>query len=243
MKRTLLLLGLGCLAVGVSLGSTINAPSSSDTVALFTGYDGGKEKEINLAGSVAFLNAGGAGNDGCVFTTIGTGNSADSVCQGGTFTITLTPPNSETGSATWSITNTNTSAVAITSLTINLQPGNSIFHPCGTPGTGTIVSGNCNNSGGSVSSVSGGLGIVADVYYKNLATDLVTSGPQPYSPLFYEVQFTWASGVFMPNATAFTFGANSDFFVAPEPATYGMVGLALAGLGALRFRRRGASKS
>ena len=45
--------------------------------------------------------------------------------------------------------------------------------------------------------------------------------------------------------TQFDFKAQTDYMIAaaatPEPATYGMVGLALAGLGALRLRRRRAA--
>ena len=233
MKKIILRLGLSCVVAGVAFGSTITS-STSTTIVTFTGFDGGKEKGIDLAGSVA-----AAGADTCVFQAIGSGNTSNSQCLGTNFTITLTPQNAQTGSATWSITNTG--AAAITSLSIDLQPGNSIWHVCGV--AGTVVSGNCGNGGGSISTVSGGANIAATIAYSNLATDLETSGPQPYSPLYGKVTFTWAPGVFA-SGNVFTFGGNSDFFInsVPEPATYGMVGLALVGIGALRMRRRNAGK-
>lgn len=230
LKKILLLGWISCLVAAICLGSTITS-STSTTVVTFSGFDNGKEKEVDLVGSVANVGA-----DACVFQAIGSGNTSNSQCLGANFSITLTPQNSQTGSATWTITNTG--VADITTLSLDLQPGNSVFHVCGV--AGAVVSGNCGNGGGSVSSVSGGSNISATVDYSNLAQDLETQGPQPYSPLYGKITFTWAPGVFVSSDT-FTFGANSDFFLSasatPEPATYGMVGLALVVIGALRMRR------
>jgi hypothetical protein len=246
MKKILLILGTLNLSAAALFASTINTSTATNGTT-FSGFDNGPEKETDLAlgGTGAVASVGG---DVCTFVVVGTGNSANSQCVGLGFSITLTPPNSQTGSATWTITNT--AGTAITDLTLNIQPSNSAFFPC-LDKNGNIAQGNCAHSAGSVSTISGGTGgtsaIVANVDYTNLATDLNSGGGHPFSPLYGQVTFHWTGSgggcvgctVFSGVGTEFTFGADTELFApVPEPATYGMVGLALAGLGALRFRRR-----
>jgi hypothetical protein len=233
MKKPLIIAGLVCLFSAVVCASTIN--SSSATVGTtFSGFDNGPEKGTDLGGAIAYL----PGGDTCTFITV----ASNSVCTGLNFTITLTPPTANTGSATWTITNT--SGNEITELTINLQPSNSVFHPCADK-SGNIVQKNCGGSGSSIQSVSGGSAITANVTYTNLATDLNTSGAHPYSPLYGQVTFYFGTcpgcTSFIGQNSTFTFSGSTDLFAvstAPEPATYGMVGFALAALGAARFYRR-----
>jgi hypothetical protein len=143
------------------------------------------------------------------------------------FSIDITPGNSQTNSATWTITNLRSGAV-LSSVNINViisSPKAVAF------------------DGGSIHGVTAGTtAAVADAFL----TDAVhTTGQTPnqateYARLIltFSNNFTSTAGV-----NTFGFGAGNHFldsYVAdvPEPGTYGMVGLALAGLGALKFRRR-----
>jgi len=229
MKKTLAALGVMYLCAAVSFASTINS-STAINGTTFSGFDNGPEKGTDLGGAIAFV-----GGDQCTFITV----ASNSVCTGTGFTITLTPPTAITGSATWNIHNNATAGTgAITSLTLNLQPANSVFFACVDKG-GAIVQKNCANGGQSVQSVSAGSAITGNVLYTNLATDLLSSGGHPYSPLYGEITFSWAAQVFTGGLN-FSFGTDTELFApaaaTPEPATYGMVGLALAAFGMLRLR-------
>lgn len=67
--------------------------------------------------------------------------------------------------------------------------------------------------------------------------NLVQSGSIPFSPV---TQAAVRETVYMFTHNGSGSFADIDFFdtFTPEPATFGLVGLALAGLGALRFRKR-----
>ena len=217
MKKTLGALGILGLCAAVSFASTINNSTATNGTQ-FSGFDNGSEQDTDLAGAVASV-----GGDVCTFITV----ASNSTCTGIGFVISLTPPAANTGGQAWDIHNNAAAGIgAITSLTLNIQPSNSVFDIC-LDNTNAITQGNCAHGGGSVSTKSGGSAISADVAYTNLATDLLSGGGHPFSPLYGQVTFNFTTA--FTGGMDFTFGASSDLFApaTPEPATYGMVGIAL----------------
>lgn len=116
------------------------------------------------------------------------------------------------------------------------------FIPCGNPtqGTATCSTGTVGGAQGwsagdnGPSGAAGTAGITATALYTDLLTD--PSQPTPVGDEWGDLLLTF-TGTFTSGNT-FTFRGDTDSISTPEPATVGMMGLALIGLGALRFRRR-----
>jgi hypothetical protein len=186
-------------------------------------------------------------------------------CTGTGFTVNFptgvgTDPDAGGGSsATWTVTNTRTNATGhqMTSMFINGIPGNIGFDRCMT-GVGTFS--DATNSGGNCSTGSGGIqgttgsnigwsfatatggsaGITATGQYAN---ELKIAAQAFQGDAWGSLRITFGGTAFQGGNSTFTFQADTDALasavgIVPEPATYGLIGLGLAGLGALRFRKR-----
>jgi hypothetical protein len=187
----------------------------------------GKSNEamLDLTASTIFITYSNGGTDSCTFTSLsGTCTPLDAG-----FSFVGTPPTSQTNSATWVLNNNQGAGIWITSATFDILPSSP------------------TKSGfdlGSVKTVSAGTTSATATATLNNA--LHTSVQLPAQATEFGqliLTFSTAAGAQFVGGTNFDFGASTHFIDsaipdAPEPATLGMVGLALAGIGALRFRKR-----
>ena len=101
----------------------------------------------------------------------------------------------------------------------------------GTPGT---------NIGWTASGLNGGRNISTSSVTYTDRVRLPTGPANGVGDEFSEVTLNFASGVFTNTQQAFTWRMDTDLLLAsvPEPATFGLVGLALLALGGVKARRR-----
>ena len=216
---------LFCMSSAVSFASVI----SGSTNLIGTTYTVvvGKSNEAmqDLTASTIFITYSSGGTDSCTFTSL-TGT-----CAGAGFSFAGTPPTSQTNSATWALNNNQGSGIWITSATFDILPS--------TP----------TKSGfdlGSVITVSAGTSTATATATLNNALHTAAQTPAQATEFGQLIlTFSTGAGVQFVGGTSFDFGASTHFIdsaildaQAPEPATLGMVGLALAGIGAQRFRKR-----
>jgi hypothetical protein len=242
--------------VAPAFGSTINFlapdPSVSTTVtennfAVFGNTMGPMAITAKfLDGTSGVCNwAAGVGVSGCTST--------------GNFSIGF-PSGSDTdpdvsGSTVWTVTDLKSTS-SIVSLTINALSGNVAFDRClkaggfdDTNNGGTVcdtahggIEGTPNSAEGwSVGSGTGGTsGISANAQYSDI---LHVAGSAPVGDAWGFLTLTF-TGTAFTSADTFTFRADTDIVTSqaadvPEPGTLAFIGAGLAGLGALRFRKRG----
>jgi hypothetical protein len=238
---------------GITLfGSTIsssNLSSSTGTIGTynFSTFD---TTSTNMGGLLVDVTYASGATATCTWT-----NGVNGCSSAGNFSITETNGANGTFNGTWNFTDskTGTSVTAITF--IGSGPGNTSglvgFDLCwnsnntpnyaNTGGTTTScgVEGTVgSNIGWSAGTVTGGKAVSpTSVVYTN-AVKLPTASV-PVGDEFSKVTFNFASGSFTNSATAFTWRMDTDSLqsAVPEPATLGMVGFALLGLGGLRRRR------
>ena len=242
-------------AVTPGFGSTINfvAPDASisttvteNNFAVFGNTMGPMLITAKFAdASTASCNwAAGAGSSGCTSASnfsIGFPSGAD------------TDPD-VSGSAVYTITDLKTTS-SIVSLTIDALAGNVAFDRCLKAGGFDDT----NNGGGACNTANGGLdgtpnsaqgwsiasgaggtaGIAASAQYFNI---LHIAAAVPVGDAWGGVTLTFTGTAFTTNST-FTFRADTDIVTSkasdvPEPGTLAFIGAGLAGLGALRFRKR-----
>jgi hypothetical protein len=184
-------------------------------------------------------------------------------CAGTGFTVTFpsgtqTDPDAGGSGATWTITNTRAAGAGnqITSIFFNAVTGLLAFDRCmtgaGTFSDATNSSGNCStgsggiegttgsNTGWSAATATGGTaGISAAALYAN---ELKISSQAVQGDAWGSLKLTFGGTTSFVNGDTFTFQADTDKLASaggtvPEPATFGLVGLALVGLGVLRSRK------
>ena len=246
-KKIFTVIGIVCCGAGLLSASNITASSASSGTNYFaTGPFNANQKASEVVGmTVTITYVSGSVIDTCAFAATG-------ICAtvvGSRTLASTTPASQNTSAALWSVFNTQ-AGETVSTVTFNGVPGKTVFNPCLTSGTPNFSGSGCAAPAGedpgfgnslSVSSHSGGLALNAKANY----SDAVRAAGNVYlSDLYAKVVLTnFTGGSFTSSATAFTFDADTDQVTAltvdtPEPATYGLVGLALAGLGALKFRRR-----
>lgn len=236
-------------------GSTINflAPDASvsttvteDNFAVFGNTMGPMLITAKFAdASTGSCNwAAGVGVSGCTSTgnfSIGFPSGAD------------TDPD-VSGSTVWTITDLKTTS-SIVSLTIDALAGNTAFDRCLKAGGFDDTNnggGVCNTAAGgldgttnsaqgwSVASGTGGTaGISANAQYSNI---LHYAGQPAVGDAWGFLTLTF-TGTSFTSGNTFTFRADTDIVTSktsdvPEPGTLAFIGAGLAGLGALRFRKR-----
>jgi hypothetical protein len=212
-----------CTSSAISFASVITG--STNLIGTTYTVVVGKSNEAmeDLTASTIFITYSGGGTDSCTFTSL-TGT-----CTGGGFSFTGTPPTSQTNSATWVLTSNQGAGIWITSATFDILPSSP------------------SKSGfdvGSITTVSAGTTTATATATLNNALHTAVQTPAQateYGQLI--LTFSTAAGARFVGGTSFDFGASTHFIDsaiadAPEPGTLGMVGLALAGIGALRLRKR-----
>jgi hypothetical protein len=254
MKNFMKTIGLLCIAVLPSFASTITSgdvTNSTGTVGVYnlSAFDTTSDLQAGLIVQVTWY---GGASSSCTWTATGT-------CTGGTgFTVSETNGANGTYNGTWNFTNSRAASNVDTITFLGSGAGNPngpvAFNMCwngtavSTTNTGCVANSGTagSNLGWTAATVAGGNGTASptNVLYTN-AMKLPTNTGVPVGDEFSKVVFTFANtpttGNFGTSGTAFTWRMDSDSVsavAAPEPATYGMVGLALAGLGALRLRKR-----
>ncbi len=141
-------------------------------------------------------------------------------CSTAAFKFLLTPKTAQGNSSGWETDNLAAAGNFIHTVTINLLPSGL--------GTGNaFVNGSLSNFGSGTHIT--GTGTLTNVVYIPPASPALTN----YATLI----LTFAPSVF-DGTDAYIFGSNQVPVVVPEPATYGLVGAALAGLGLVKLRRR-----
>ena len=247
-------LGLLCVAILPSFASTISSGNVTDSTGTVGVYNlSSFETTSDLqAGLIVQVTWYGGASSSCTWTATGT-------CTGGTgFTVSETDGANGTYNGTWHFTNSRAASNLDTITFLGSGVGNPngpvAFNMCwngtavSTTNTGCVANSGTagSNLGWTAATVGGGNATASpsNVLYTNMMK-LPTNPGAPIGDEFSKVVFTFAdtpaAGHFATSGTAFTWRMDTDSVspvTAPEPATYGMVGLALAGLGALRRRKR-----
>lgn len=252
MRRILQVLMLAS-AVATLSASTINGVTSSTGTTSTVSFSSFTAQSNTMGGMLVQVTW----NDSTIQTC--TWVNATGGCNGTNFQIRETDGSTQTYNGTWQVWNTRTTAnTSITSFTlIGTGAGNSggtvVFDLCwnsgNTPnytnsGAGTTcgVEGTLDsNVGWSASAYAAGSPSATSVVYTNAIIRLGSGAP--VGDEFGRVTFNFAAGNFAGNAStaagnAFTWRMDSDIVVIPEPATFGLVGLTLLGVGVLRRRKR-----
>src|SRR5712691_5093303 len=214
-----------CLSSAVSFASIISGQTNliGTTYTVVIGKN--NEKMQDLTGATIFIAYSDLTTDSCTF------GSLTGTCLGTNFNFAGTPPTSQTNSATWLLTNSRSASIWITSATIDIlftTPTLSGFD------LGSLITTSAGTTAASAAAT--------------LTNALHTSAQTPAQATEYGrliLNFSTGAGAQFVGGTTFGWGAATHFMdsvvpdaAAPEPATLGMVGLALAGIGALRFRKR-----
>ena len=216
---------LALLGSCLSFASTINS-STTGTDNPYTGtYGAGTVKFSNLVGTTISVTFGDSTTDSCVFAVFGSGIG----CAGTSskFNFLGTPPSSNIGSAGWLVTSSN-AASYIATITINTLPSGVGFD------VGNITG---DNSNGSKPFLTG----------NDLLDDPIhLSGQAVSSATEYAVLMLSGFGTSFTDGLSFGFKTGNTFLTSatadtPEPTTLSLIGLGLAGFGAMRFRRRSRS--
>ena len=232
MARILLVLALmgSCL----SFASTINT-STVGTDNPYTGtYGAGVVKFSNLVGTTISVTFGDGTTDSCVFGTFGAGIG----CTGtsGNFNFLGTPPSSNIASAGWLVTSSN-AASYISTITINTLPSGVGFDATISPTLGPVPNITSDSSNGSKPFLVGN---------DMLDDPIHLSGQAVSSATEYALLVLSGFGTTFTNGLSFGFKTGNTFLTSatadtPEPTTLSLIGLGLAGFGAMRFRRRSRS--
>jgi hypothetical protein len=234
MKKTVGVIALGILAAVCSYGSTIS--SLTNTVGNSFGINsiGNASVAMNaLVGSTLSVTFSDSSSGSCTFANNAkdvpiVGNAANIGCivSGGGAQIYLNPPNSQTNSAGWVINNLNgAGGLSIVTVTIDLNPSTTLV---GFDSTSVAT-----RTGGNVIS---GSAVLTNALHTSAQS---ASAATQYGKLI----LSFSAGAF-GGGTSFVFSAaNHNLtgpFVAdtPEPTTYAMVGIGLAFLGFVKFRRK-----
>jgi len=233
-------------------GSTGDLNNPPPFTVLSTTNENQKADEVGGLLVTATFGTGG-GTATCTFA-----NNSNVCTSAGNFSLTITPANQNTSAATWEIRNLRTGTAGTTDDLISVMmdgtnanngvPGlGTVFNPCVTSTSPLVfnLGGGCSGAGTgngeSIQSHSGGItGVTATVFYDKvvmLSTDSVPGGN-----LWFRATMTFSGTTFegqgSGGGTAFLFDGDTDMVDIPEPATYGLVGLALAAFGAFRLRKR-----
>ena len=223
MRNTLLTLGL---AMATATGAW--ASGITETAAIQ-----GTPLQVISYGSTSLTNAQMAGAMISVQYSNGTSLSTTSPCAAavvgsdltcgvvGVFDFSLTPTSSQAHSSGWTFVNQGAASHYIQNIYIDLLPAGAAF------------------IGGSLSHFGNANTLTANGQLSNV---VYASPDTPGTSNYYRnltITFTGADGAHkFDGGETYIFGNDQIAVVVPEPATYGLVGLALAGLGMLRARRK-----
>ena len=219
-----------CLGAASAFGGVI----TSTTTAVGTSYTAviGNNNVLasDLTNSFVLVNFSDGSQANCTF-----GNGTGACFNFGNFSLTVTPFNGQTSSDTWTIFNQKAPGTWITTMDINVLVGT---QPIGF-------------DNGSIVGITSGIGAgTSPASAAALLQDAIHLSGQPTSPAPEYARliltFTTAAGSRLDGFQTFGFGAANhnitsftpDPISAPEPATYALVGLAFAGFGMLKFKRR-----
>ena len=218
-----------CMSSAVSFASIISGSTNLIGTTYTVVVGNSNEKMKDLTGATIFVTYSDSTTDSCTF------GSLTGTCVGANFNFGGGSPTSTVGSASLLLTNSGSASVWITSATIDIlftSPANSGFD------LGSIIGTSGPNGGTTAASATA-----------TLTNALHTSAQTPAQATEFGqliLTFSTGAGAQFIGGTSFGFGATTHFMDSvtpdvaptPEPATLGMVGLALAGIGALRFRKR-----
>jgi hypothetical protein len=222
LRKTTIIGGLICFSTLACFASSIT--SSTNTIGTsYTAVIGGSSVAFSdLTNAVISVTFSDASFGSCVFASQ---SSSVFGCGTASFDIVLSPKNSQSNSHSWQIDNLKAAGTSITSLSIDVLQSTAV---------------KVGFDSATVTTAAGGSAISAAA---ELTNALHTSVQTPAQATEFGLLILSFSGTQFDGGTNFTFNASNHFITSaisdvPEPATLGMVGLALAGLGALRFRKR-----
>ncbi len=255
-RTSLKRIALFCLTAAVCLANVITGVSGDlSNPAPFTivGISNQNQKGNEMGGFLVSATFGDGSTLTCTLAT-----NVESCSNAGDFSFIISPGTQNTSAATWEIRNlrTGTDGTSDNMISFTMDGRNAgngggglgtVFNPCVTTTAPLVfnVAGGCSGTGGgngaTIQDHSGGLtGVTASAFYDRAV--MLSSSSVPAGDLWFRVTLTFAGTTFegqgAGGGTAFLFDADTDQVDIPEPGTYGLVGLALAGLGAFRLRRK-----
>jgi len=243
MKLTRFAIALA-VCVAVAPASTITTVSDVPGALSNVTVDSTQANGANMAGMTITAVFSHSGTENCTWLSNGT-------CTGTDFRVSF-PTGTDTlpGDTAWTVTNlSSSSSNVLETLTIDALAGDVDFDACETAGTPHSVTSACTgatpgtNDAYTIGTAPGGsFGITASVEYTN-ELKLASQG-SPLGDMWGEAVFTFGGNAFQGTTDrkeTFTFYSDTDLLdsvksTTPEPATFGLVGVALIGAGI--FRRK-----
>jgi PEP-CTERM motif-containing protein len=213
------------VSFGGAITSTTTAVGTSYTAVIGANSVKGSDL-LNAIVVATFSNGTTTTTATCTFDNAGNCSSL------GNFDLIVSPSSSQTNSAGWMADNLKVAGTWITSIDINVLPANDGF-------TVGSIGGKISGKEAGTSSASAAA-VLQDRLH--LASDPNGLAVTDYGRLI--LNFTTTAGTRLDGGTSFGFDAGNDFVTSavpdftPEPATYGLVGVALIGIGFLKVRRR-----
>ena len=247
MIRLDLALGLLCATALPSVASTINTGNVSNSTGTVDTYNLGafSTNSAQQAGLIVQVTWWDNSSAQCTWISAGT-------CTGSNFLVSEADGANGTYDGTWNFTNRKVVSSLKSVTFLGSGPGNLggnvAFNMCwtgsavSTTNTGCVANSGTpgSNLGWTAATLAGGnASSPSSVLYTNMIK-LPSNAGAPVGDEFGTVIFNFANGNFASSPTAFTWRMDSDTvsLATPEPATLGMVGLALVALSFVRLRTR-----
>src|SRR5258708_5584456 len=190
-KKPHLAVILVCLSAAVSFGGAITSTTTAVGSSYTSVIGNSNVSASDLTNSFVLVNFSDGSQASCFF-----GNGTGSCISGGNFSLIISPPNSQTNSATWTASNLKSAGIWITTMNINVLVG---AQPVG------FDFGSINGK------TSGSQAGTSPASATALLTDALHTGPADLNPApeyaRLVLTFTTAAGFRLDGGQTFGFGA------------------------------------